>query len=147
MPMPPLAELKRLFRAAPFIAELGLELESIAPGECVTSLALEPRHLQQYGAVHAGVLATVADHTAGGAAYSLVADGCRTVTVEFKLSLLRTAASGRLECRARVLKPGRQFSFVESEVFCTDAGKTQLVAKASATIAVLPPAAGEPQGA
>ena len=97
--------------------------------------------------MHAGVLATVADHTAGAAAYSLAADGCRTVTVEFKLSLLRTAHGGRLECRARVLKPGRQFSFVEAEVFCTDAGRTQLVAKVSATIAVLPPAAGALQGA
>lgn len=147
MPMPPVAELKRLFRAAPFVAELGLELESIGPGECVTSLALEPRHLQQYGAAHAGVLATVADHTAGAAAYSLVPDDCRIVTAEFKLSILRAVSGGRLECRARVLKPGRQFSFVESEVFCIDSGESRLVAKASATIAVLAPAADEPQGA
>lgn len=137
MPLPPLQELQQAFRAAPFIAELGLELESIGAGECVTVLALRPAHLQQYGFVHAGVLATMADHTAGGAAYTLAGDGCRIVTAEFKLSILRAATGGRLTCRAVVLKPGRQFSFVESEVSCSNAGETRLVAKASATLAVL----------
>ena len=58
-----IATLREMFRQAPFIAELGLELESIGPGECVTTLDLQPRHLQQNGFVHAGVQATLADHT------------------------------------------------------------------------------------
>lgn len=137
MPVPALTDLKQMFRAAPFVAELGLELESIGAGECSTALELRPEHLQQYGFVHAGVLATVADHTAGAAAYTLAAEGSRIVTAEFKLSILRAATGGRLTCRASVLKPGRQFTFVESEVSCSGGGETRLVAKASATIAVL----------
>jgi uncharacterized protein (TIGR00369 family) len=137
MPVPELADLRKVFHDAPFIAELGLQLESIGPGECVTALELQPRHLQQYGFVHAGVLATVADHTAGATAFTLAADGCRVVTVEFKLSILRAATGGRLLCRATVLKAGRQFSFVESEVSCVSAGESRLVAKASATMAIL----------
>ena len=137
MSTPTLTDLKRMFRAAPFVAELGLELESIGAGECATALELGPGHLQQYGLAHAGVLAAMADHTAGAAAYTLAADGSRIVTVEFKLSILRAATSGRLTCRATVLKPGRQFTFVESEVSCSDGGETRLVAKASATLAVL----------
>ena len=59
-------------RGVPFdpalIADLGIEPISAADGTCVTYLDLQPRHLQQDGFVHAGVQATMADHTAGGAA-------------------------------------------------------------------------------
>lgn len=137
MPVPDLADLKKAFHAAPFISELGLELESIGAGQCVTVLELQPRHLQQYGFVHAGVLATMADHTAGAAAFTLVTPGCRVVTAEFKISMLRAAQGEKLVCRATVLKPGRQFSFVESEVSCVSAGESRLVAKVSATMAIL----------
>jgi len=137
MPVPELADLKKAFHAAPFIGELGLELESIGAGQCVTVLELQPRHLQQHGFVHAGVLATMADHTAGAAAFTLIAPGCRVVTAEFKISMLRAAQGEKLVCRATVLKPGRQFSFVESEVSCVSAGESRLVAKVSATMAIL----------
>ena len=65
MPQERIDELKRIFLAAPFIAELGMELISAGDGSCVTRLGLMPRHLQQDGFVHAGVQATMADHTAG----------------------------------------------------------------------------------
>lgn len=129
--------LKEVFRSAPFIADLGIEPESAGGGECVTTLQLERRHLQQNGYVHAGVLATMADHSAGAAAFTICPGGSYVLTVEFKLSLLRAAQGERIVCRAKVLKPGKQFSFVESEVFCVASGQEKLVAKASATIAIL----------
>lgn len=134
------ATFRELFRSAPFIVELGLELESFGTGECVTSLNLEQRHLQQNGFVHAGVQATLADHTAGAAAGTLAAEGRHVMTVEFKISFLRAAKGEQLVCRAKVIKPGRKFSFVESEVFCLSLGEERLVAKASATMAILAPA-------
>ena len=134
-------KLKELFRRAPFIADLGIDLESLGPGECVTSLTVEPRHLQQNGFVHAGVLAAMADHSAGAAAFTLVDKGSYVLTAEFKLSLLRAARCERLRCQSKVLKSGRRFSFVESEVYCESPGEERLVAKASATIVVI--AAGD----
>jgi uncharacterized protein (TIGR00369 family) len=131
---------KELFRSAPFIVELGLKLESFGAGECVTSLNLEQRHLQQNGFVHTGVQATMADHTAGAAAGTLAEEGHHVMTVEFKISLLRAAKGEHLVCRAKVIKPGRKFSFVESEVFCMSLGEERLVSKASATMAILAPA-------
>ena len=130
-------EVQRIFRAAPFIAELGMTLESLGQGECTTALVVEPRHLQQDGFVHAGVQATMADHTAGAAVASLVAEGQYVLTVEFKLNLLRAAKAERLSCTSKVLKPGRSFSVAESEVYAIDAGQTRLVSKLTATIAVL----------
>jgi uncharacterized protein (TIGR00369 family) len=130
-----LEEIQRIFSAARFIADLGVELESVGDGECVTTLAIRDRHLQQDGLVHAGVQATIADHTAGVAAATVLRDRRAVLSVEFKLNLLRAAKGERLICRAKVLKPGRQFSVVEAEVFCVNAGQERLASKMTATMA------------
>lgn len=131
------AEVKRIFTSAPFIAALGIQLESVGHGECTTVLPLEARHLQQDGFVHAGVQATMADHTAGAAAASLIREGQFVLTAEFKINLLHTAKGQRLICRAKVLKPGAQLTVVESEVFCVASAQERLVSKATVTIAVV----------
>jgi uncharacterized protein (TIGR00369 family) len=132
-----LDEIQRIYRAARFISDLGIDLESVGDGECVTTLELNDRHFQQDGFVHAGVHATIADHTAGVAAATMLSDRQMVLTVEFKINLLRMAKGQRLICRAEVLKPGRRFSVVESEVFCVDDGEEQLVSKMIATVAYI----------
>lgn len=132
-----LTALREIFRAAPFVADLGLELESLFEGECVTVLRVAQRHLQQNGFIHAGVQATMADHTAGAAASTRIPGGCYVVTAEIKVSYLRAARGDQLRCRSKVLRSGRQLAFVESEVYCASAGKEDLVAKASVTMAVV----------
>jgi len=134
----PREELERIFAAAPFIRELGIRLAGIGPGTCHTELALEPRHLQQHGVVHAGVQATMADHSAGGAAATLAPEGSQVLTIEFKINLLRPARGKLLRCRASVLKPGSQVMVAESEVYCDDGEGVKLVSKLTASIAVVP---------
>ncbi len=135
------AEVQRLFTASPFIQHLGLQLVSITPGECRTVLELEERHLQQEGYVHAGVQATVADHTAGAAGASLIEPGQFVLSAEFKINLLRAAKGTRLECVAKVLKAGASLSVVESEVYCGTGDDLRLVSKTTVTLAVLRPRA------
>jgi uncharacterized protein (TIGR00369 family) len=137
------SEIERIFLSAPFIADLGVRLESVAPGECRTSLVLVERHLQQDGYVHAGVQATVADHTAGAAAATLVGPGQYVLTAEFKINLLRSAKGSHLTCVAKVLKPGSSLTVVESEVFCGTADERRLVSKATVTLAVVNARAGK----
>jgi len=136
------------FRDAPFIAHLGLELDGLGHGWCEARLEVQPWHLQQTRVVHAGVLATLADHCAGAAATTLLAPGEHVVTAEYKINLLRGARGERLHCRAEVLKPGQSLSVVESSVFAERDGKRELVAKLNATMAVVrphhPPAAAVP---
>jgi len=135
-------EVDRIFRSAPFIADLGLRLESVGNGECTSVLTLGPRHLQQDGFVHAGVQATVADHTAGGAAATLLrGEGQYVLSAGFQINLLRAAKGERLVCRAKVLKAGSQLTVVESEVFCAASGTERLVSKATVTLAVISPRA------
>jgi len=126
-----------VFSAAPFVAHLGIELENLGEGWCEAALPLQGWHLQQTGVVHAGVLATLADHCAGAAASTQLAEGEFVVTAEFKINLLRGARGERLSCRAEVLKRGSTLTVVESQVYAESAGRRELVAKLNATMAVL----------
>jgi uncharacterized protein (TIGR00369 family) len=129
---------EQLFAEAPFIRSLGIELVDLGAGWCETRLDLAERHLQQHGFVHAGVQATIADHTAGAAASTLIAAGHQVLSVEFKLNLLRPARGEALRCRAAVLKGGRLLSVVESEVRAVAGAQETLVAKATVTLATVP---------
>lgn len=131
------SEIERIFHSAPFIRQLGLRLDSVIEGECRTSLTLTKQHLQQDGFVHAGVQASVADHTAGTAAATLIPEGQSVLSAEFKINLLRAAKGSELRCIARVLKAGNTLSVVESEVYCGSADDLRLVSKATVTLAVV----------
>ncbi|MEN3291062.1 MAG: hypothetical protein V7642_315 [Burkholderiales bacterium] len=125
------------FEKAAFVSNVGIIPTDCGPGWCEATLQIEPRHLQQTGVVHAGVQTTIADHTAGAAAGSLIREGEAIVTVEFKMHLLRPAKGESLWCRGQVLKPGKTFHIVESEVYAVSDGKKTLVSKLSGTMAVL----------
>ena len=135
----PSAETLRVFNQAPFIELIGLRLDSASDGECTTSLALSERHLQHDGFVHAGVQATVADHTAGTAASTLLRPGQIVLTAEFKINLLRPARGDTLSCRSKVLKAGASLTVVESEIYCGSGAESSLTAKAMITLAVVTP--------
>ncbi|APR80819.1 Phenylacetic acid degradation protein PaaD, thioesterase [Minicystis rosea] len=130
-------KVRRIFEGAAFIVDLGVRLVDVGPGFCESVLDVAPRHLQQDRFVHAGVGATMGDHTAGGAAGTLVKPEETVLTVEFKINLLRPAIGQRLRARAQVLRHGRTLSVVESEIFARDGEKEQLVAKQMVTLAVV----------
>jgi uncharacterized protein (TIGR00369 family) len=134
---PDLDTVRGFFRLSPFMVDLGVEPVDVGEGRVSTALQIAPRHLQHTGQVHAGVMATMADHTMGAAAQTMAAPGRWIVTAELKASCLRPGKGERLVCEARVLKPGRQVSFTEAEVFVESAGQRTLVLKASATMAVI----------
>ncbi len=131
------ATVRSIMDRAAFIADLGIVLTAVGPGWCETEVAIQPRHLQQNGFVHAGVLATLGDHTAGAAAGSLVGVGEGVLTVEFKINLLRPALGELVRCRAQVLRAGRTLSVVEAEMFSVAGGDPKLVAKSTVTLAVV----------
>ena len=128
---------RRIFEAAPFLEHLGLKLSDLGHGWCESTLAVRPKHLQQDGYIHAGVQATLADHTAGGAGGTLIRHDQTVLTIEFKINLLRPASGDRLRCRATVLRAGKTIIVAESEVFAWKDGEEKLAAKATVTLAVV----------
>jgi len=130
-------QVRAIFDRAPFIGDLGVQLSDLGPGWCESILAVAPKHLQQDGYIHAGVQATVADHTAGGAAGTLARPDDLVLSVEFKINLLRPALGDRLRCRATVLRQGKTITVAESEVFARKDGEEKLVSKATVTLALV----------
>jgi len=121
-----------------FTKTIGLTPVSLKPGEFVTRIKLTKRLTQQDGFAHAGLIATMADHTAGYASYSLVPESHRILTVEFKVNYMKPASGEILECKARVTKPGRQILFTEADVYSVKSGVKTLVARAMHTMVSVP---------
>ena len=132
-----ISSLKKEFSQG-FVKSCGIKLISLTRGRAESSLAITQTHSQQDGFAHAGVMATMADHTAGYAAFSLVTDEFRILTIEFKINFLRPAAGERLVCRAQVVKEGRNILVSDSEVYHQDDGIEKLVAKALVTLMAVP---------
>ena len=134
---PDIDTLRAFFARAPFMVDLGIEPTGGDPGRIDTTLALQPRHFQHTGQVHAGVMTTLADHSMGAAAQTLAASGFVVITAELSVRLLRAASGERLVCEARVVKPGRQISFTEADVWCLRGGERVHVLRAAATMALV----------
>jgi uncharacterized protein (TIGR00369 family) len=127
---------REIFNRANFIRDLGIELVRVDDGVCETALIPSERHRQQHGLIHAGVLATMADHTAGGAAGSVLGGKGDVLSIEFKINFLRPAIADRLRCHAQVLRAGKSVVVAESEIFAEKDGQEKLVSKATVTLAV-----------
>ena len=118
-----------------FMHLIGANLTVITPGRVEAELTMGEQHLQQRGFAHGGLTATMADLVAGFAAVTLVPDNFGVVTSDLKISYFNPGSGQKMKAIGWVLKAGRRLHFCEAEVWCDDV----LIAKASATMAVLEP--------
>jgi uncharacterized protein (TIGR00369 family) len=126
----------QIFYSANFVRDLNIRLAGVGDGWCETTLDIQDRLRQQHGFVHGGVIATLADHTAGGAARSVSGSG-DVLTLEFKINFLRPALGNVLRCRATVLRAGKYAIVAEASVFMAGGDKEELVAKLTETLFVV----------
>ncbi|MBM4351548.1 MAG: PaaI family thioesterase [Deltaproteobacteria bacterium] len=117
-----------------FIKDIGYKAVHYERGYLESRLKILNRHRQQDNYIHAGVIATMADHTAGYAAFSLVPEDHRILTIEFKINFLQPAYGKTLICKSRILREGGQILVGESEVFDQRTDGSELVAKAMVTL-------------
>lgn len=99
------------------MADLGVRLLEVGHGWVTTELDLTERLRQQHGFAHAGVVSTLADHTAGAAATSLIDDGQSVLTADFNIHLLRPGAGDLLTSRGEVVKAGRTLIVAQADVW------------------------------
>jgi uncharacterized protein (TIGR00369 family) len=118
---------------------IGFQINTIEAGYIEGDLPLQQHHLQQMEFVHGGITATLSDIVAGFAAFTLVRKGQGVVTVELKVSYLNPGQGESLTAKGYVLKAGSKLLFCESEIYANKNGIQTLIAKASATMAVVNP--------
>ena len=116
----------------------GFSVERVAAGIFETRLEARSEHSQQDGFVHAGVIATMADHTAGYAAFTIVPENVRILTVEFKINYFRPARGKIILCRSKVISGGKKIIVSESEVFSRESRQEKLISKALVTLMAVP---------
>ena len=121
-----------------FIKYCRIKGKVLKRGHFESQVVIEDHHRQQDGFIHAGLMATMSDHTGGYAAYSVVLKGKRILTIEFKINFLRPAFGDSLVCRAKVIREGNSIIISESEVFdFRDDGEVS-VAKTLVTLMAVP---------
>ncbi len=120
-----------------FMGLIGARLLHARDGRCVMETDWSQQLTQQHGYFHAGVSATLADNSAGYAAYTLMPEGASVLTVEFKLNLVNPARPGVLRADAQVIKPGRTLSVVRCTVATLADGQETPCAEFLGTIMTL----------
>ena len=130
-----LARLRSGVGKAPFPQLLGMELAEIDFDSCRIDLPLAERHLQPFGIVHGGVLASLIDTATFWAVFLRLPEDDGLVNVDLKLNYLKPVRTGRLRAEGHCLRAGRQVSYAEASVRDEAGG---LVARGTSTLMALP---------
>lgn len=117
-----------------FIKYCGFKALEVSWGKFRSKVEIRPHHRQQDGFIHAGVMAAMADHTAGYASFTIVPQNMQILTVEFKINFLKPAFGETLICRSEVIRGGRRIIVAESEVLDVRGDESTPVAKALVTL-------------
>ena len=117
-----------------FMDLIGAELVEVNPGYCEIKVPFDETLTQQHGFFHAGVISTLADNTAGYAAFSLMEANSSILTVEFKLNLLAPGKGDSLIGKAKVIKNGRTLTICRSEIYVIQDGNATLCAAGQSTL-------------
>ncbi|MFO7795268.1 MAG: PaaI family thioesterase [Promethearchaeati archaeon] len=121
-----------------FISYLGCKAEYIDAGIFHSSLEIRQDHKQQDGFVHAGVIATMADHTAGYSAYTLVSENICILTIEFKINFFKPAIGDKLLCESEVIHSGKKLIISESNIYISSHNEQILISKALVSLMAIP---------
>jgi len=117
-----------------FIKYCGIRVLHVGKGLFESETMIGENHRTQDHFIHAGLMTTMADHTAGYAAFTTVSENHRILTVELKINFLKPAFGSAIRCRSKVISKGRQIIVAESEVFDVREKGEKLVAKGIVTL-------------
>jgi acyl-CoA thioesterase len=100
-----------------FTQLIGLKIEMGEPGRAIGHLEVGPQHFQPEGAVHGGVIFSIADTVAGLSLRSITRLEKRLATVEAKINLLAPTFGGELVAEGHVTHRGKTLAVTEVNVY------------------------------
>ena len=130
-------KLKSLIAEAPFFVHMTMRALDIGTEYAAFELDLDAnKHIQPFGNVHGGVIASIIDSAAFWCSfYSLEDPNAGLTTVDLKVNYLAPVASGKLTAKGRLIKLGRTLGYSDAEVWDTDG---RLIAHGTSTLIVIP---------
>jgi len=109
--------LKRKVKESPYPAHMAMTLADIDIDRAGIALVLGQCHLQPFGIVHGGVLATLIDTATFWAAFLRLPQDHGLVNVDLKLNYLAPVVKGTLRAEGVCIRPGRRVSYCEARVY------------------------------
>ncbi len=112
-----------------------MKIKELEWGTSVLEVELEEKHLQPFGYVHGGAIASVMDAATFWSVFPQVKDGMGLTTVEIKVNFLAPVREGRLVVKGRCIKIGKTLALGDATIY--DA-KGNLLAHGTATMMIVP---------
>ena len=120
---------------SPYFSLLSMKIKDLGWGTSVLEVQLEEKHLQPFGFVHGGAIASVMDAATFWAAFPQVKDGMGLTTVEIKVNYLAPVREGKLVAKGRCIKIGKTLALGETYI---NSAEGNLIAHGTATMMILP---------
>jgi len=130
-----LHKLYELASSSPFLHHMQMKLISVSWDRAMVELETGNCHLQPYGIVHGGVLATLIDTAAFWAAFARLPEDVGLVSVDLKLNYLKPVKTDTLTAAGYCLRPGKTISYAEAKVVDEEG---DLVAHGTSTLMLRP---------
>lgn len=128
-------ELKRTVNTSPYPSHMKMSLTDIGVDRASIDIKLDRCHLQPYGIVHGGVIATIIDTATFWAGFLRLPERDGLVNVDLKLNYLQSVVSGTLRAEGVCLRHGRTLSYAEATVFDD---REALIAHGTSSLMILP---------
>jgi len=127
--------LKDTVKNSPYPTHMRMTLAHVGIDRAEVVIQLADCHLQPFGIVHGGVVATIIDTATFWAAFLRLPATDGLVNIDLKLNYLKSIVNGKLIARGTCIRPGRTISYAEASVFDES---EKLIAHGTSTLMVLP---------
>lgn len=128
-------EIKEKVRVSPFPNHMAMELTEMAFDSATVELELGNIHLQPFGLVHGGVIATLIDTATFWSVFMRIPEDAGLVNIDLKLNYLQPATTGYLSAEGHSIRAGKSICY--SEAMVRD-DSDQLIAHGTSTLMILP---------
>ncbi|MGQ9645427.1 MAG: PaaI family thioesterase [Thermodesulfobacteriota bacterium] len=125
----------KVVNESPYFSLLSMEIKDLQWGTSLLEIQLAEKHLQPFGFVHGGAIASIMDAATFWAVFPQIEKGLGLTTVEIKVNFLAPAQKGKLIAKGRCIRLGKTLALGEAEIRNDEGG---LVAHGTATMMVIP---------
>jgi len=125
----------KVVNQSPYFSLLSMEIKDLQWGTSLLEIQLVEKHLQPFGFVHGGAIASIMDAATFWAVFPQIEKGLGLTTVEIKVNFLAPAQKGKLIAKGRCIRLGKTLALGDAEIRNNDGG---LVAHGTATMMVVP---------
>ena len=127
--------ISKLVNQSPYFSLISMKIKDLEWGTSVLEVELKEKHLQPFGYVHGGAIASVIDAATFWAVFPKVKDGMGLTTVEIKANFLAPVKEGKLMVKGRCIKIGRSLALGEAYVHSAEGN---LIAHGTTTMMIVP---------